>query len=444
MPHVALLSFSGLRVREERLAELGVRLPGLSARSAAISQLPSLGLLTIAGMLPDDWTCSYREVTAVDDKLLQDLVCERPQLVAVSALAASAQQAYLLSDKLRAEGLQTALGGLHATTCAEEATTHFDAVCLGEGELVWPQLLADARAGNLQPRYAAVRTSKDLPWPIPRFELLAGRPIARWTLQTQRGCPLACEFCAASRLISPFREKPADQVRKELTTLRQYDLRPVIELADDNTFAGQREPEPLLSALSEADARYFTEVDWRVGERPALVQQMADSGCVQVLVGIESLVFRYPGMGNKDAPLERVLRAVDAIQEAGIAVIGCFIVGADGETRASLDRLMDFLRQTRFADMQVTLHTPFPGTALRTRLAREGRLLSERDWSHYTLFDVTYRPDKMTVPELERAYRELLAIVFDESEAARRAAIRRDIWRRNPVLRGRPWPQISP
>jgi radical SAM superfamily enzyme YgiQ (UPF0313 family) len=134
---------------------------------------------------------------------------------------------------------------------------------------------------------------------------------------------------------------------------------------------------------------------------------------------------------------------VDAIQECGIAVIGCFIVGADGETRASLDRLTDFLRQSRFADVQVTLHTPFPGTALRARLAREGRLLSERDWSHYTLFDVTYHPDKMTVPELERAYRELLGNVFDETESARRAAIRREIWRRNLVLRGKPWPQTS-
>jgi radical SAM superfamily enzyme YgiQ (UPF0313 family) len=443
MPHVALLSFSGMRVREERLAELGVRLPGLSARAAAIGQLPSLGLLTIAGMLPDDWTCSYREVTTVDDDLTQALVRERPQLVAMSALTASAHQAYLLADNLRAEGLRTVLGGLHATTCPDEAAAPFDAVCLGEGEFVWPQILADAQAGNLQPRYAAIRTPNDLPWSIPRFDLLAGRPIARWTLQTQRGCPLACEFCAASRLISRFREKPADQIRRELTALRQYDSRPIIELADDNSFAGLRDPEPLLTALAEADARYFTEVDWRVGERPALVRQMAGSGCVQVLVGIESLVFRYPGMGNKDAPLERVLRAVDAIQECGIAVIGCFIVGADGETRASLDRLTDFLRQSRFADVQVTLHTPFPGTALRARLAREGRLLSERDWSHYTLFDVTYHPDKMTVPELERAYRELLGNVFDETKSARRAAIRREIWRRNLVLRGKPWPQTS-
>jgi radical SAM superfamily enzyme YgiQ (UPF0313 family) len=435
MPHLALLSFSGLRVREEKLAELGAQLPGLMPRAAAIGQLPALGLVTLAGMLPADWTCSYREVSEADDDLLQSIVAERPSLVAMSALTASAQHAYSCAAQLRAEGLPTLLGGLHATTCPDEAAEHFDAICLGEGELVWPQIVADASAGQLRPRYAAVRTAPSFAWPMPRFELLAGRALARWTLQTQRGCPLNCEFCAASRLISRFREKPAHQVRRELAAISRIDPTPLIELADDNTFAGPRDPEPLLAALAESRARYFTEVDWRIGERPALVRQLAASGCVEVLVGIESLVFRYPGMGSKDAPLERMLAAIDRIQDAGVAAIGCFVVGAEGESRESLDRLARFLSDASLADVQVTLQTPFPGTALRAKLAREGRLLADRDWSHYTLFDVTYRPDRLTVAELENGYRELMREIFDSSHTARRAALRRQIWRRNPALR---------
>lgn len=444
MPHVAFVSFSGFRVREDELRELGMRLPGLSARATAIGRLPSLGLLTLAGMLPNDWSCSYREVDQVDDRLVQALVEERPVLVAMSALTPSAANAYALADVLRRENLLTIFGGLHATACADEASQHFDAVCLGEGELVWLQILQDTRQGKLQPRYTAVRTTAELDWPIPKFELLAGRPIARWTLQTQRGCPLACEFCAASRMISRFREKPVERIRAELAVIQQFDPRPVIELADDNTFVGDRDPEPLLAALADANARYFTEVDWRIGERPALIRQLADSGCVQVLVGIESLVFRYPGMGSKHAELERVLAALENIQEAGVAVIGCFIVGADGETAASLDRLATFLQQSTLADVQVTLNTPFPGTALRARLAREGRLLTDRNWSHYTLFDVAFQPDTMSVADLERGYRNLLVAVFDCRQTSRRAAIRRDVWRRNPVLRGTPWPRMNP
>lgn len=441
MPHVAFLSFSGFRVQQDCLAELGVRLPGLKARATAIGRLPSLGLLTLAGMLPQNWTCSYRDVKSVDDGLVAALVRENPQLVAMSSLTASARSAYTLGRRLRDENLQTVFGGLHATTCAEEAVQHFDAVCLGEGELVWPQVLNDANAGALKPRYAAVRTSRQFAWPMPRFDLLAGRPIVRWTVQTQRGCPLACEFCGASRLISQFREKPDPQIRAELSAIKRLDPHPVVELADDNTFAGSRDCESLLATLGDANVRYFTEVDWRIGERPEVVRQLATSGCVQVLVGFESLVFRYPGMGSKAVELERMMRAVDRIQDAGVGVIGCFIVGADGETRASLDRLGTFLQQASLADVQITLHTPFPGTPLRARLEREGRLLKDRDWSHYTLFDVTFQPDRLSVAELEVGYQNLLRDVFGSEQSVRRSKLRRDIWRRNPVLRGVSWRQ---
>jgi radical SAM superfamily enzyme YgiQ (UPF0313 family) len=158
---------------------------------------------------------------------------------------------------------------------------------------------------------------------------------------------------------------------------------------------------------------------------------------VQGLVGIESLVFRYPGMGEKQAELDRMIDAVHAIQEAGVAVNGCFIVGAAGETRASLDRLVAFLLNSPFAEIQVTLQTPFPGTALHRRLHRQGRLLEDRGWPYYTLFDVTYRPDLLSVAELERGFREVLAQVFSADAAARRNAVRHKVWHCNRTLRPR-------
>ncbi|MBI3723615.1 hypothetical protein HY251_06635, partial [bacterium] len=183
----------------------------------------------------------------------------------------------------------------------------------------------------------------------------------------------------------------------------------VVELADDNTFAGSRDPGPLLEALARSGARWFTEADWRIGERPDVLRDLASAGCVQMLVGFES---RGAGMGPKAAPPERVLDAARAIQEAGVAVIGCFIAGEDGETRASLERLGTALREAPLADVQVTLATPFPGTPLRRRLEREGRLLADRGWSHYTLLDATFRPDRLTVEELEAGFRSVLRAAF--------------------------------
>lgn len=434
MPHVALVPLTGFRVREAAMLELGMRLPGFRKRGEAIGQLPALGLLTLAGMLPEGWSCSYHPAAQVTEEVLEQIAETQPTLVAVSALTASVGEAYRLAREMKGRRIPTVLGGLHATACPEEGEEWFDSVATGDGEPVWRELLRDASRGELKPRYTA---SAGVPeWAVPRFDLLGGE-IPRWTLQTQRGCPLACEFCGASRLLGSFREKPVEKIREELSRIRKRDRTPLIELADDNTFAGEREWEEVFATFRKSGARWFTESDWRIGERPELLSQLASSGCVQILIGIESLVLRYPGMGKKQAELERILQAVEAIQEAGVAVNGCFIAGAEGETQKSLERLVEFLKGSPFAEVQVTLQTPFPGTGLYRKLKNENRLLPTRGWEHYTLFDVTYEPDRMSVEELELGFREVLGEVFGEGETNRRELIRRKILERNRELRRR-------
>ena len=170
--------------------------------------------------------------------------------------------------------------------------------------------------------------------------------------------------------------------------------------------------------LAASGARYFTEVDWRVGERPEVVRDLAASGCVQVLVGFESLVREHTGMGGKKAGYDRMLDACLAIQAAGVAVIGCFIVGSDGETAESMADLGGRLAESPLADVQVTMLTAFPGTPLRERLKREGRLIPDRGWSSCTLFDATFVPDRMTVRELERGFRNVVAMAHGQGPAA--------------------------
>ena len=428
MPLVSLVHLAGFRVREEELAELGMRLPSLSKRGAAIGSLPGLGALTLSGAAPENWQARYHAPERIDEDFVERLFAEGPDLVAVSALTASALEAYRLSAAVRSRGLPVVIGGLHASVLPSEAANHADAVVVGEGEDVWPAVLRDAESGRLAPRYQARRPFDLANAPIPRFELLGARRPARFTLQTQRGCPLACEFCGASRLLGPFREKPVHRIADELEALRVLDPEPMLELADDNTFAGRRDVRPLLDVLRSSGARWFTEVDWRVGERPELVSVLSESGCVQVLVGIESLTSRFAGMGAKAADRSRVLDSVERIQEHGVAVLACFVVGGDADDRRALDELALFLEDAPFADVQLTVLTPFPGTVLHERLQREGRLL-ERDWSHYTLFDVTFRPQRMGVEELEAAFRDLVATAHRPEAARRRAEIRRRIWR---------------
>lgn len=434
MPHVALVPFTGLRVREQEMLKLGMRLPGLKKRADALAGLPALGLLTLAGMTPENWTCSYHP-SSDSKSLLKDVRSTNPDLVAVSALTASVMEAYRFCDALKSDGIQTVIGGLHATVLPDEAAEHATAVCVGDGEASWLTILKDAQQNSLQPIYRPTKPIALADSPMPRFELQGRKIPQRWTIQTQRGCPWACDFCGASRLLGPARYKTVGQIANELNAIRALDTTPWIELADDNTFAGRKDSIEMLDVIREAGIYYFTESDWRIGEDPDLVKALARSGCVQVLIGVESLGFRYSGMGRKGAELSRMMAAVDRLQDAGIVVNGCFIAGAEGETDQSLDRMAQFINESSFAEVQLTLQTPFPGTGLYRRMKRENRLLADRDWSYYTLFDVVYEPDQMSVVDLEAGFRRTLQTVFGPVASAKRGSQRRKVWRKNFMMR---------
>ena len=193
--HIAFVAISGVRSANKELMEIGLTLPGFVERSQVIASLPSLALLTLAGMTPDTFEISYHEVP--DIHALGELPpCD---VAAISSYSAQIRDGYALADRFRAAGVTVVLGGLHVTALPEEALEHADAVVVGEGEIGWPEVLRDLPAGRLRRVYAADGREFDLAdAPMPRFDLLEIERYNRLTVQTQRGCPWHCEFCASS------------------------------------------------------------------------------------------------------------------------------------------------------------------------------------------------------------------------------------------------------
>ncbi len=419
---------SGLRVGHTELLSRGMQLPGLAKRANALAQLPPLGLLTIAAMVPEGWQVELvlDDGRAPESDVVERVMSLQPTCVAFSALTPAIDRAAAISRQLRRRKLTTMIGGLHATADPDYCSNDFDAVATGDGEMLIGRMLHDFAQDRLERRYAPAAPFDLAHAPLPRWDLLGGQRPPRYTLQSMRGCPWNCSFCAASRLLGPPRIKPDCRIEAELAAIAAMQSRPWIELADDNTFAGERDCGPMLEMLREARARWFTESDWRIALQPQLLQQIARSGCQQILIGLESHIFRYAGMGAKTADWQRMIEAVQAIQAAGIVVNACFIVGADGETEQSIERLGDFLEEAPFGEIQLTLQTPFPGTSLHAALKSAGRLLPG-DYRRYTLFDVTYQPDAMTPEQLQAAFHALVERVFAVVNQRRRDAIAKHI-----------------
>ena len=92
---------------------------------------------------------------------------------------------------------------------------------------------------------------------------------------------------------------------------------------------------------------------------------------------------------------------IDALHRRGILVQACFVFGFDTDDVAVFEETADFMVKARFDLPQISVYTPFPGTPVFDRMVAEGRIIT-RDWSRYNGQNVVFRPQNMTVQELER------------------------------------------
>ena len=427
--NIALIALSGIRVWDQDLLALGMTMPGFVERGKTIASLPSLGLLTLAGATPPGHRVSYHEVRDLADFDLQTTGWD---LAAISSLSAQIHEAYALADRLRQQGVRVVMGGLHVTSLPEEAAAHADAVVIGEAEAVWPRLVADAEAGRLQRVYDGRVAEFDLAAsPLPAFSLLDPARYNRLTVQTNRGCPHACEFCASSILLTRrYKQKPVGRVLAEIDAIRRIWPRPFIEFADDNSLLNKAWWRELLPELRKRRIRWFAESDISVGRDPDFLRELRTGGCCEILIGLESPIpAGLPGIELRaDWKRQRqpdYASALRNIQSAGIPVNGCFVLGLDGHGPGIFDAVYDFSLEHGLYDVQITYPTPFPGTPFYQRLRAAGRLLEEGAWHKCTLFDILIQPTHLSVEELRAGFYDLTRRLYsDETTRARRQRFR--------------------
>lgn len=433
---IGLMALSGVRVKNEKLIKLGVTLPQFVSRGKVIAQLPSLSLLIMAAMTPDDIEVDYVEVP--DPGKIKEL--DRSyDLVAITSYSAQIYEAYELARRYKEAGIATVIGGTHVIAEPEEAAEYADSVAVGEAEVFWPEIVEDFRNNRLKPFYrddapGSYDLSKS---PLPRYDLLDPEQYNRITVQTSRGCPHDCEFCAGSKLFGKgFRQKPVELVVKEIEKIKEKWPKLFIEFADDNTFVDKKWSKEFLKAIMPLEVKWFTETDISVADDEELLKLMYQSGCYQLLIGLESTSKdSLSGIDTHNWKLkqrDRYLESINKIQSNGITVNGCFIVGLDADSPGIFKEIRDFIDKSKLIEAQVTVLTPYPGTPLYKRLKFEGRLLKEKYWDRCTMFDINFQPKNMTVDEMEKGLLWICKEIYNEGEYLKRKRYYMDIIKKLP------------
>jgi radical SAM superfamily enzyme YgiQ (UPF0313 family) len=349
-------------------------------------------------------------------------------LVAISTFSAQIFEAYAIADRLRAAGVKVAMGGLHVSVLPEEARSHADYVVTGEGERSWPAVVATAQRNDPPATFTAANfpAVKIDELPIPRYDLLGDRPYNRFTVQTSRGCPWRCDFCASTVMLSEkYRKRPVPHIIRDIHAIRELRDHPFIEFADDNTFVDKTWGKELCRQLIPLHLKWFTETDITVAQDAELLDLMRRAGCRQILVGLESpdrsalegVELRH---NRKALWADDYADAIRTIQSHGITVNGCFVLGLDRHTPDIFQQVRDFAIGHSLYEVQITILTPFPGTPLYRRLKREGRILEDGRWDLCTLFDVNFQPANMTPQELRDGIYWLGPELYSEQATQRR------------------------
>ncbi len=387
---------------------------------------PTLALSALAAATPPEWTVAYW-----DENLLQGPPQARPwpRVVGITVHLTFARRAYELADWYRARGATVILGGLHVSSCPDEAAPHADALVIGAGVPVWAEVLADVRCGRLRRVYHGDYARPFAAEPAPRRDLLPRRAFLTTTsLNATRGCHNRCGFCylATRGLRMPYQQRDIAQVVAEFAA----DGQPYGVFTDNNLGSDPEYLRALCRGLRPLQKIWSAAVSVDVSDDAHLVREMALAGCTGVFVGFESLnAASLISTGKRTPPPADYARRVRAFHDNGIQVNGSFVFGFDHDGPDVFARTIAWIEAQRLECATFHLLTPYPGTPLFRALEAQGRLL-HRNWDLYDTAHAVFRPQHMTPEELETGYAWSYRRMFSHAS----------IWRRRPA----DWRAVAP
>jgi radical SAM superfamily enzyme YgiQ (UPF0313 family) len=257
--------------------------------------------------------------------------------------------------------------------------------------------------------------------PPPKRELLSGKYFVD-TVQTSRGCPFNCRFCSVTAFNGgKYRLRNIDNVINEINGLKSKR----IFIIDDNVIgSGQKyikRAYQFFDRLKDSGKEWAGQTCLNIVEHDGLLKAAARSGAKVFLTGFESLDRETISSMNKSINLRATTAnfrdAIRKIHDHGIAIVGCFIFGADTHSKDVFKRTVDFVLDTHIDAVQFTIETPLPGTELYRQLTAENRLLFNDypdDWRRYTFLEPVFKPRNMTPLELHEglvwSYKEVSSL----------------------------------
>ena len=369
-------------------------------------RMEPLTLGVLAAYTPRDVEC-----VLYDDRM-EDIPFDEPtDLAAISVEIYNARRAYEIAAEYRKRGVPVVMGGFQPTLVPDECMQHADTIVTGDAEIIWPEVVNDARNGNLKRTYVG---STDYPQPrgfLPRRDLFEGKgylPIS--LIQYGRGCRFACDFCAISTYFD--RKQCVRPIQDVVAEIEDQD-RKFVFFVDDNLVSNHESAKELLRALIPLKIRWVSQGSIDMTEDPELMELIEASGCQGFVIGFESVqpssvrgMRKACNLSKKFSGWDRYARQVEILRKHHLQTWAAFTLGHDTDTVESIAETLQFAEEHKFCFAAFNILMPYPSTPLYARLESEGRLLwGGKWWLHpeYRFNHAAFVPKNMTPGELTEA-----------------------------------------
>lgn len=361
-------------------------------------QMEPLPAAVIAGLTPPDI-----DVEFYDDRMEKIPFDESTDAVVISIETYTAKRAYQIASEYRKRHIPVIMGGFHATLIPQEVEQYAESIVIGEAENIWETVIDDLRHGTLQKRYQS-KERPSLDKIVCDRSIFAGKrylPIG--LIETGRGCPFSCEFCAIQVFFDrKHRHRPIDTIIEEIKS--QRDSKKVFFFVDDNFAGNIKAAKPILKELAKLNIRWITQMSIHAAHDEEFLSLLEKSGCKGTLIGFESLDEENLRAMKKQFNTMKggYDKALNNLRKYSIRVYATFIFGYDQDTHSSFDNAVDFAIDQNFYIAAFNHLTPFPGTQLYKKLKEANELRFDAWWldEGYRYNDVPFNPKRLKPEEV--------------------------------------------
>lgn len=383
-----------------------------------------LALPLLAALTPKDWEVEILLETIEDIPFDTDA-----DIIAIGSMGHAIVRSIDIAREFKKRGKTVILGGYMASLMAEEALQYCDCVVIGDAEKVWGKVIQDYEAGALNSFYQ--EDLKVLSTPPPRFDLILNKNIGDFLpVQAGRGCPNSCSFCSVYCLYkNKYYKREISEVIRDIKQVKELGFRKFL-LLDDNIIADRNYLNELCREIKKLDMRWASQCSITIGEDKELLQMVADSGCIALSFGLESISAESLKSMDKSwaNPLEYG-KLIENIQQAGIDVSTEMVVGADGDSLSSIKDTAKFIKDNKVVVPRFYILTPIPGTKYFKDLKAQNRIYNQDIYS-YNGSEAVHLPKNMTPEELTKAYWDLYEEVFSLESILKRTIFRKDFFKK--------------